>query len=418
MAIISSRWQALLTAATFTFSLSLIYVLFFTDSHISVAIDRLPGLGKLRQFKDKLEFSTLEYEPVDEHPISKLISIADRRWNEYKVNRSLTFKETVSKYRIKYGRNPPPHFATWYKYARDRDVYNIDDFDQIMDDLRPFWAVSPRVIRILAAHMWEEGADAIAGVHIRGREIVANHNAHWRAETMMTLIKSFVRYLPDMDIAINTLDQPRVAVPWEDLQTLLAQEASTRQVVPGALDEFSSQMTGFLDLRLESGKYNDTMEDPKWFDAPGKPYMNIAKSACPPESHAATNKGLEAAETKWKTSLGGFVTNFNLSSDLCTIGPELQDKHGFLFTASSIKATRRLVPVFSECKVNVNNDILYPANMYWKHDRRYEYDGSYDVEWEEKEDTMIWRGVTSGGVQVADNWHKLFVLIVVQVFNI
>lgn len=51
---------------------------------------------------------------------------------------------TVAKYREKYGRHPPPGFKDWYIFARERNVHNIDDFEQIMDDLRPFWAIEPR----------------------------------------------------------------------------------------------------------------------------------------------------------------------------------------------------------------------------------------------------------------------------------
>lgn len=45
--------------------------------------------------------------------------------------------------------------------------------------------------------------------------------------------------------------------------------------------------------------------------------------------------------------------------------------------------------------------------MYYKNDERYAYDPSYDYDWDDKEDQMIWRGVTSGGTNTADNWKNM-----------
>src|ERR1700712_4477494 len=124
---------------------------------------------------------------------------ADKAWNAYEEDRSMTFKETVAKYRRKYGRHPPPGFRDWYKFARDKNVHNIDDFEQIMDDLRPFWGVEPSVIRSLAAHMSEDESFGVSGIHIRDKKIWKLTNDNWRAQTMSKMIEQFVQFLPDMD---------------------------------------------------------------------------------------------------------------------------------------------------------------------------------------------------------------------------
>ena len=401
------------------FLLLLANLLSLKGPSIRSTIDKvsIPGRPKTPYDTDTKEDGTDEksHDPVDAHPIAKLMAAADLRWREYEGRRSLTFKETVSKYRRRYGRHPPPGFKEWYKYARDRNVYNIDDFEQVMDDIRPFWGVEPNVIRTLAAHMWQEG-DGIAGIHIRNHKVVKENNGSWRSETLITLINKFIKYLPDMDIAMNRLDQPRIVVPWEDMQQLLAKEISTRRMLPEANAEFTPDMQGFLDTATE--KDESPKEDPGWYPAHGKQYMEIAKTACPPESHAQENgASLVETEARYKDRYGGMITNFNLSTDLCTVGPEIEDKHGFLFSASSVVVTKRLVPVFGECKVNVNSDILFPANMYWKHDERYDYDGKHDVDWDDKQDVMVWRGVTSGGVQVDDNWQRMHRQRLVMLMN-
>ncbi len=400
----------LLTAiAGFAFFAILINFLSLSDADIrsqikSIPLPAFPGLKKQPwHHSEKMdEFP----EPVDNHPISLLMKAADKSWRSYEDRRSTTFRQTVSRYRRRYGRHPPPGFKDWYKYSRKRNIHNIDDFEQIMDDLRPFWGVEPRVLRNLAANMWKDEAQGVAGIHIRNHKVVRVTQPSWRTETLVTLIDKFIKYLPDMDIAMNRFDQPRVVVPWEDMQDLLSKELDTRKPPPEASDGFSTNMEEFLDVTVDEDE--KPKEDPGWFPAHGKQYMDIASTACPPESHARSNLSTPVeAQVLYKYRFGGIITNFNRSSDLCTVGPEIKDKHGFLFSSSSVVATKRLVPIFGECKVNVNSDILFPANMYWKHDERYDYSAKHDVDWNEKKDVIIWRGVTSGGTQLKDNWDRM-----------
>ncbi|KAI9649153.1 hypothetical protein NHQ30_001720 [Ciborinia camelliae] len=349
---------------------------------------------------------------ADEHPIAALMKEADEAFRLYDESRSKTFKETVAKYREKYGRHPPPKFREWYKFARERSVYNIDDFEQIMDDLRPFWGVDPAIIRSQAAHLHANLDDKISGIHIRSGKVWKLSNEDWRAETMKKMIEPYVEHLPDMDIAMNRLDQPRVAVPWDDLQALLANETASRIMLPEAVAEFTTNLSGLWrkgESLFHDGETEPLLKEPEWFRAPGKQYMLIAKEACPPESHARDSLSQQsAAEATYKSPKGGFITNFNLSSDLCTIGPEVQEKHGFLYASSSITASKLPLPVFGECKVNINNDILFPANKYYDYeDARYAYDPTGDISWDDKADSMIWRGVTSGGTNTAETWKNM-----------
>ena len=368
--------------------------------------------------EEEEETAEVKIEAPDSHPIHGLRLEADQRWRVYESERSLTFRQTVEKYRRRYGRHPPPGFKEWYKFARNRNVFNIDDFEQIMDDLRPFWAIDPKTIRQHAAHLWENPDDGIAGIHIRNHQVVNLTNQNWRSETLQTIIEKFVEYLPDMDIAMNRLDQPRMLVPWDDMQALLKKEYETRVLPVGAMDNFTNEQDFLLDTAIQDPK-DDPSErlDAEWFARPGKQYMELASLACPPDSPARSNMSVAAADATYKHNLGGLITNFNRSTDLCTVGPAIQDLHGFLYSASSIIASKKLLPVFGECKINVNSDILFPANMYYRHDERYDYSPAEDVAWEAKNDTMVWRGVTSGGVQVAENWSTMHRQRLVQLVN-
>ncbi|KKY19387.1 putative capsular associated [Phaeomoniella chlamydospora] len=355
---------------------------------------------------------------VDAHPIAALMAEADTRWKAYEQDISQTFKDTVAKYRQRHGRHPPPGFKEWYKFARERNVHNIDDFDQIMDDLRPFWAIEPKVLRRHAAHMWEKDGAGASGLHIRNGRVSNITNTGWRIETFQKLVERFVEHLPDMDIAMNRLDQPRIIVPWEDMQDMLAKEQESRALPPEAVDEFTTKQDDLLDITIEDPKLdNSTREDAKWYNRAGKQYMEVASLACPPESPARNIAAYNDKGNSLYKTAEGFVKNFNLSSDLCTVGPVIQNQHGFLYSASSIVVTHELIPIFGECKVNVNSDILFPANMYFKEDDRYDYNPEEDLDWEDKSETMMWRGVTSGGVQVEDNWARMHRQRLVRLVN-
>lgn len=49
---------------------------------------------------------------------------------------------------------------------------------------------------------------------------------------MGKMITAVSKYLPDMDIVMNRLDQPRVIVPWEDMQAALKKEEASRALPP------------------------------------------------------------------------------------------------------------------------------------------------------------------------------------------
>jgi hypothetical protein len=387
-------------------SICFINLLFLTQAVGSTVI-RLPTFGLLAA-KTK---PVLGHYAHDGHPIANLMKEADRQWLAYDNDRSTSFRQTVAKYRETYGRHPPPGFKEWYMFARKRNAHNMDDFQQITGDLRPFWAVAPVQIRQMAAKL--QHSDGIMGVQIRNRKVVYSSEEGWRIETFRKSVKRIARYLPDMDIALNIHDQPRVMLSWEDTQEHLRTEALTRSLPKDAQDRFTPGMK-YLD------KTDPDFEgaDPSWFSIAGKLYMDSAQESCSPDSPARNrNITTEEANKLYKSSTGGFVTNFTASSDLCTVGPVLGKNHGFLFSASSNIITRKLIPVFSECKVSVNNDILFPANMYFMNDKRYKYNARHDYDWEDKGGHLLWRGVTSGGVQVADNWQHMHRQRFVQLAN-
>ncbi|KAF3217952.1 hypothetical protein TWF192_005425 [Orbilia oligospora] len=340
-------------------------------------------------------------DELDQHPIVALTRDQLKKFDRYKRAQPKSFAQVVEKYRLKYGRHPPPNFDEWYKFAKKRKCVNFDDFDQIMDDLRPFWGMKPADIRAMIKAM-DTDQSRVSILKVRGQKVAQTSRPDaWRASVFERMLAVAAPLLPDLDIAMNYLDEPRVVAPWEEVQAKLAQEKKTRVQHPETVNEFSKiDWDAPMDIKnLNLG----------FFDHSGKPYMDLASKACPPESYARRPElDIKHVESKYKDPVGGFIRNFNLSSDLCTIGPHLANLHGFLFSSSTTIATQKLVPIFGECKVNVNNDILFPANKYYDlADPRYIYNDEQDVAWHEKTPKMVWRGVTSGGVQNSDIYHRL-----------
>lgn len=228
-------------------------------------------------------------------------------------------------------------------------------------------------------------------------------------------------HLPDMTIAYNCQDQPRLVVPYDTIQEYLQKELQSRKILPDAINAWSPMSN----LTYATPNTNATVEpaepfpdDIEWKDYRTKRFMDIGSDACPPGSPARnTSISRLDSEVTWKTELGGFVSNFNLSSDLCTMSHEIEEQHGYLFASSSSSLGDVLLPIFSECKVSVNNDILFPALMYWGEDKRYYYVEPEEQTWAKKLSKLIWRGATAGGVAQADNYFKLHRQRMVQMLN-
>jgi len=46
----------------------------------------------------------------------------------------------------------------------------------------------------------------------------------------LDLTKTIQHLLPDMDLALNSMDEPRIAVPWEDINGYMEKERASRKM--------------------------------------------------------------------------------------------------------------------------------------------------------------------------------------------
>lgn len=159
------------------------------------------------------------------HPIDLLIEDADKRFAEILSRESHSLKEAAAAYRKRRGRHPPPSFDAWHKYAQEQGAVIVEDFwDQIYNDLEPFWALPANEIR--------KGAwDFEMTIKVRDRVASAQSDWFW-TQIWLDLIQTLEHLLPDMDIALNAMDEPRLVVPWEKMAEHMNKASATRGMVP------------------------------------------------------------------------------------------------------------------------------------------------------------------------------------------
>ncbi|KAL2753256.1 glycosyltransferase family 90 protein [Sodiomyces alcalophilus JCM 7366] len=334
------------------------------------------------------------------HPIDTLIAEADITFNQLLAKESKTVGAAAEAYRNRRGRHPPPGFDAWYHFAVKHDALVIEDFfDQIYHDLEPFWALDPALMRKEASAFDQ---------NITVRDGFANTTSTWFwTEIWLDLVTSIQHLLPDMDIALNPMDEPRIIVPWEEMATYIQRAEQTR-VMPRPQD-----VTSTFQRLPPPGQVEPAVKvrRKKWDKT--KFYWKLARLGCPPDSPARTAplqsedsfaKPPTISMTNAEPHLrDGYVSNSSLAKEICH-QPDLQGLNGIFIEPLSTSTTKVLFPLFGGSKLAINNEILIPAAMYWKDEERFT-GGSYHGEaWSTKENGVTWRGVATGGRNRASNW--------------
>ncbi|EOA84657.1 glycosyltransferase family 90 protein [Exserohilum turcica Et28A] len=340
------------------------------------------------------------------HPIDKLIADANEEFDELISKRATNLKSAAEAYRKRRGRHPPPGFDAWFDFAQKHDAMIVEGmFDQIYRDLDPFWGVSARSMRDFASHHEDR-------ISVRNRTASMTQKrdqgtAKDRMDAWLGLVKSIEGLLPDLDMALNIMDESRVIVPWEDTRKYLESELETRNLLPNS--EITSSYQG------RSSWMEVSQEPPKvdWIGG-GDSYWNTARVACAPHSPGRSQApasnfiGPPPGITGHpEHSYEGYVQNWTYARDPCQQG-HLQELHGTFIEPISIFPTRALVPIFSESKLQLNSDILIPPAAYLSERfNRGEYsDTNTDNGWSKKAAGVVWRGVASGGRNKKENWTR------------
>lgn len=338
------------------------------------------------------------------HPIWYLINDAEREMKAIRERQSKTLEDAVREYRKRYGMPPPPHFDKWFEFAKNNGVQLVDEFDTIYDLITPFWGLKPKTIRarVKEALGFKNG---LIGVAIRKNKVAyVQGGDEWQQNATKGMMEKFIQYLPNMDLAFNIHDEPRVVVPHEDLAKLV-QTAKTKNI-PAAdaakklANEFSkdapelSEGPSFEETKLT--RFNVYAHQATWTNS---------RMSCPPDSPSRIMEEDEAADDLSKYGMGelGFIYNTTAMSDIC-LTPSLGSTFGFFERPNAYNVVHDLFPIFSQSKISSYNDLIYPSPWYWY--EKVGYDEEKDVEWTKKEPKLYWRGSTTGGFSRNGGWRR------------
>ncbi|KAM0746607.1 hypothetical protein T439DRAFT_329713 [Meredithblackwellia eburnea MCA 4105] len=335
-----------------------------------------------------------------EHPIGQLLRQAEQKHGDYLSRRSTSLREAYDLYLERNGRPPPAGYAEWYHASQKVEACNVDEFQQMQRDLEVWWAVPPAEIR--------DRTDALGGIHALGRvrtrlgKVVSwkemggesvlrgsPSEARTALEGMLEVLATkWGVKLPDVDMFVNELDEPRVLISYEARTSL--EKAAKRKTVR----KFVS-------------------EDPDFKGQGSESAWEFMRRACPPSSAArrsslSTKAGESALVTqkytsKFSSPTGGFLADPDLERTSWCDQPDLQNLHASFMRPISIHWTKQLFPVFSNSKLHGYNDILIPAWFYW--DDHLNYFEDEDTDFKRKANKVFWRGSNTGGRSVGLNWQ-------------
>ncbi|KAF2197015.1 hypothetical protein GQ43DRAFT_226771 [Delitschia confertaspora ATCC 74209] len=349
--------------------------------------------------------STPHHFPVPNtkpHPIDVLLKRAEIQFHSLMAKETLDLKSATKAYRERRGRHPPPGFDKWFQYAQENGAVMVEDFfDQIYHDLTPFWGVEAKTIR-RQANTFEQ----VVSVRNGTATFKTDTHREWM-DLWHNLIQTIEKWLPDVDVPINVMDEPRVIVPWEEINTCVSKERQSRHL-PDAKDVLS-KFTGLRDVDT----WNSSAPVDLDFIKSGV-YWDIARIGCPPDSPAHNITAVtdfsgpppSVPTTFPPNSFSGYVQNWTQAKDPC-LQPSLRETHGSFVEPISQSTTHTLFPMFGGSKLPMNNEILIPPAMYWSHRELYTGgDNEHGGPWEKKKNMAVWRGMASGGRNKRENWRR------------
>ncbi|KAF1938575.1 hypothetical protein EJ02DRAFT_410175 [Clathrospora elynae] len=349
------------------------------------------------------------------HPAAQLIDAAETEFQATLNRQSKSLAEAVREYRRRNGVAPPPHFDKWYEFATRNGAVMIDEFDTINEMLLPFWALKPATIRSRIANALGHEDSALIAIAIRHGAVENFQNGEeWQQQATIGMMKDFVKYLPDMDLGFNMHDEPRVVVPNDLLSSMIAKAKDA--VLPRAAknsaprNAFSTRPQDLNDgtrfVETSTTKFNRFAHQQTW---------THSRLSCPTNTQAQTFEDYAADNlTAYAASPLCYIYNATAFSDICN-SPSLSSTFGFFERPNAFNIIHELTPVFSQSKISSFQDIVYPSPWYWM--GKVGYDETHDTTWENKTNSLYWRGSTTGGFSRNGGWRRQHRQHIVQRLN-
>ncbi|BGP24815.1 glycosyltransferase family 90 protein [Rhodotorula toruloides] len=325
--------------------------------------------------------STSADSPLDRlHPIAHLIERAEAEWDDMLRRQSQTLEQAVAEYKRRYRMNPPVGFDSWWRYAMQKHIVLVDEYDQIYDDILPFLALKPSEFRDRAQSL---RTDTSLPWHAHSFSLEVKDGAavfppggapgQGKKEDMLELLTDFVEMLPDLDIRISGGDEPSVVISGEARQK-----------------------------HEKAAKEGKVISIPASFEIAEPTGFSPWDSLCAPNSTARRLAQSLPVDVPAKcSSLRSFVSiDHERTLDICEQAV-VRDLNGF--TSWPGPRPHLPYPLFSFTKTSVHADLLVPfiSNDYFIEIGR-------DPVWESKKhNKVLWRGDTVGAYHAkGTSWRQ------------
>lgn len=187
------------------------------------------------------------------HPIIPLLRHG-RATAQARIRRqSRTLPAAVARYKARYGRSPPPGFDRWWAFAKARNHTYVDDYDGMMDDLRPFRALPASVLRHRTRTLGKIHGISLLSV-VDGQAQVQSNGRWATALAFQEMLADFIHELPDMIVALNERPEGRILPnsrgeldlsEWADVAT--SRKSALPLAANGATFAFVAVLTSRLD---------------------------------------------------------------------------------------------------------------------------------------------------------------------------
>ncbi|KAI6093439.1 glycosyltransferase family 90 protein [Hypoxylon rubiginosum] len=330
------------------------------------------------------------------------------------AGKSKTLEAAVSEYKRRYGIPPPPNFDKWYEFATSVNSPIIDTFDQIHVDLLPYWGTLPSVLRQRTTHLLEHPSLSMGGILIEDGKIDISPHIHgthrWMMDVTKDMVEPFARWLPDMQLAFNLDDECRVSVPLDRMNAYTEEglKARARLATKQSLLSFGGAQNPPWAKDYLGADESIWKEQSPWFVGRSKRqiFYEWILPTCPADSpvnkYRWWNRKAECLDCSAPHMTNGFVSNWTLSGDLCH-QPDLAYLHGVLLSPSAMAPSRTLFPVFSQSRLYNFADILYPSP--WNFGEKVEIENNKTIPWDQKLNSVYWRGASSDGFAVHGSWQ-------------
>ncbi|CAK7199583.1 hypothetical protein SEUCBS139899_002266 [Sporothrix eucalyptigena] len=332
-----------------------------------------------------------------EHPIDVLMRDAEKKFKDVLKEQPKDLAAAGRAYRERRHRHPPPGFDQWVKEALELDALIPERyFDRIYHDLQPFWGMEPKLLRF----------QAYAFPHVI------------RASSL----EDIAEHLPDMDIPVNVMQHPRLAVPWETMADMVKEELEIqdKKTDPKKVITAYTNLKDFPPISPKEIKQSQTYVH-NWVTTTSghdlisdvKLYWLHYQKTCPPDTPGRDadlfnldDRIMYPKEPNEYYTKDGYIFNATMAKDPC-LQPLMRAMHGAFVEPLGLSSSGDLMPIFSGSKLPGNNDIVWPGATYYSQD---DITIGKDIkmwDWDKKENKVFWQGRATGGINRDMTWWRL-----------